>query len=515
MVFFDNETRESIEKLISEHGDTDYDSLISEKGYYHFYHLSSLRHALMDWYPFEKGTALEIGPGYGGLTGLYLKKIGAVDVAETDSGMCESLKNRFGDKRIGIYQTDIFGLDAGKRYDYVFFVDESSLYSGNIENELSEIKKHLKENGTAVIGFRNKDGIKYSCGALDEYVTSPQQTNSLVDKKEFDDAARNRFKHVKYYYPFPDHIYTQAVFSDTCPPPENLRDRVMPLDPFDSPLVKKEIEEYGKAVNEGHIADCSNFCLAFLSDRAQGEPAVEQAILSYDRKERSVMTVFFSNGTVEKRAVNENGKELLKQSFHNLEELRERGVPVIDQRISGDTLVMPWIKADSLQRRIQRSVAAGDREGLVNVFQSVYETVIKSSETDKTGYDAERWGIPAECAGTILRKGYTDLIPLNAFDTNEGIMFYDQEFVEVFCPARYIMYRAILYSYMNVPEAEHVIPKREMYGFFGIDHHTEQALTAVENRFIEKVRSLELYRQMYGWAYCITDERIKKNRKGH
>ena len=126
--------------------------------------------------------------------------------------------------------------------------------------------------------------------------------------------------------------------------------------------------------------------------------------------------------------------------------------------------------------------------------------MIMSSAIDDSGYDSEKWGIPVESAGEILQKGYTELIPLNAFDTNSGILFYDQEFSEDYCPVMYPVYRAILYAYMSIPEMEKVILKRDMYDVFGIDPARERALSIVENRFIEKTQNLGLYRQMYGWA---------------
>ena len=513
MDYFDNRTKENIADLIGSGGNIDYDSLISDKGYYYFYHLSSLRHALLCWYPFRNGIALEIDAGYGAMTGLYLEKIGNVDVTESDTLMYDSVGRRFPDGRITGYNTDFSAFDPEKKYDYVIAVDSGSLYSGDIREFLGGIKKLLCDNGTAIVGFRNRNGIKYECGALDEYVTEPFRTEKLIDKRDFVAAAEELFGYVKCYYPFPDHVYTQAVFSDNSLPGANLRDRVLPIDPFDSPLIKKEIEEYGKAVKEGNIADRCNFCLAILSDHPQKRPAPEQAILSFDRGDRSFVTVFYDNDSVIKSAVTERGKEILRQSFRNLEDLRSRGISTVDQKLENGALYMRWVRTESWLERIRKIVEAGDRGGLIDVFRKVKDIVMISSDADGSGYDPDKWGIPAEKAGVILKKGYTDLIPLNAFCDDDVPVFYDQEFCEEYCPAVYPLFRGILYTYMNIPETENVIPRREILDIFGIDADTEKALTEFENEFIEKTRNLGLYRQMYGWAYGITDDRIETNRK--
>ena len=49
----------------------------------YLYALSKLRENLMDWYPFrEGGTLLEVGSGYGALTGVYAEKVSWVDVLD-------------------------------------------------------------------------------------------------------------------------------------------------------------------------------------------------------------------------------------------------------------------------------------------------------------------------------------------------------------------------------------------------------------------------------------------------
>ena len=48
-----------------------------------FRHLSSLRHSLLCWYPFrENARILEVGGGFGALTGFLADRAGHLDVVE-------------------------------------------------------------------------------------------------------------------------------------------------------------------------------------------------------------------------------------------------------------------------------------------------------------------------------------------------------------------------------------------------------------------------------------------------
>ena len=54
------------------------------------YDLSDLRENLLEWYPFREGTRLlQVGSGYGALTGVYSEKAAQVDVLDPDAGDLE------------------------------------------------------------------------------------------------------------------------------------------------------------------------------------------------------------------------------------------------------------------------------------------------------------------------------------------------------------------------------------------------------------------------------------------
>ena len=517
----DGRTRECIAGLIREHGNADYDPWISDQGYYCFYYLSSLRHALLDWYPFKGGSVLETQASYGPLTGLFLERADRVDALERDAEMRDSLKTRFPDTKLSVFGEELQAFEPRKQssalrilrsggYDHIFAIDDRSLYAGNIPAYLTKIRSLLAVSGTAVIGFRSKNGAKYQCGALDEYVTEPFQTEKLVDPHSFDEAARSVFKYVRYYYPFPDHLWTQAVYSGKCLPSESIRDRVIPIDPFGSPMIRREVDLYDEAVREGRLADVSNFVLAFLSDTNEEGPVPEQAFLSCDRGDRSTSMVFFSDGTVVKSPSGKGRRtapeqkdagSVLVQSFYNLEKLKKRGLHTVGQRLCGDTIRMPWIREQSLTAKIRDLEKAGEREGILAIFEEVYRNILRSSDEDPAGYDPGRWGMSAENAGVILRQGYIDLIPLNAFYTDSGFLYYDQEFLEEYCPAKYIMYRAVIYTYMQLPRLARLLSQEELLQMYGIGRETEAALAAAEERFIESVRNADLYRQVNRWSY--------------
>ena len=68
--------------------------------------------------------------------------------------------------------------------------------------------------------------------------------------------------------------------------------------------------------------------------------------------------------------------------------------------------------------------------------------------------------------GVILRKGFLDLVSINCFYTEKGLVFFDQEFYIENFPANAIFIRTIDFIYRDSPELEGIYPKEEVLEYF-------------------------------------------------
>ena len=152
------------------------------------YDLSDLRENLLEWYPFREGTRLlQVGSGYGALTGVYSEKAAQVDVLDPDAGDLEvnelRQKQYEGRENIryiqdelchyvesGAYMQDqmadgaeteavpdgIHTDNAG--YDYVVFV--GSLEPSKAAEQIRAAKRCLVSGGELIIAACNPFGLK-------------------------------------------------------------------------------------------------------------------------------------------------------------------------------------------------------------------------------------------------------------------------------------------------------------------------------------------------------------------
>ena len=482
-----------------------------------FYHLSSLRRASLCWYPFkESARILEVGCGYGALTGLLCERASRVDAIDIVPERAELTGKRYaGRSGLHVAVGNIDDFYAEQRYDCIVVIEFLEEYDGDTGKLLRKLQSFLAPGGTLLLGFRNRMALKYICGATDEYVRRPGNAMDpeirLHTRSEISDVLRKAGYTVRqWYYPMPDFGFTQAVYSDSWLPKTGVRDRILTYDPFgggSAECAQREYAVYDEVIASGQFPDMANVilaeCIAAETDPVSAEKNVEQvigAILSSDREQAHAFSTIVFPSVVEKRALFEEGEAALKQLCHYTDALQKRGIGVVPQANTGGAssagrIRMPHMKEPLLIDHI-RHLLDNDPEAVVKVFDSLYQDICNSSEPAAqcsplldTGQD-----------GPVLAEGYIDMIPNNAFLKEGRILFFDQEFMIPDCPAAYILYRALRYTWLHIKNAEHVIPLEKMKRRFHLEESWE-AYTAYEDAFTYRNRNRYLYSQVYRWAW--------------
>ena len=513
-----------IASIIENYRPDQYDDVIATKENWEFvYHLSSLRRSLLCWFPFDPAwQVLEPGAGFGALTGSIAEHCAGVTALEADPLRFASCKKRYsGNERIEFLQTDIFSLPQEKLYDCVVLVDQMERCQGREKELLETCYAHLKPGGILLLVFQNRFGLKYFCGGTDGAKQVPFANLSLdiprlLSRNDADVLARDAgFTSLQWYYPMPDSLWTQAVYTDSVKNVESIRDRVFAFDPFSSPRIASEQDLYNDIVHEGMLPHMANSYLA-VYQKGSGPivPAMEFALLSTDRgPEHAFATICYEDKRVEKKAVWLEGIPVLRQACENLEKLSHQGVLTVPQRWTGEAIEMPKIEEESLLSYIRRQMEKGP-EAVLSVFKTLREDILRSSViVEPEDYPCRRdWHIGKDKIGTVLAEGLIDMIPYNAFWTGKEIRYYDQEFCVKNCPVGYILFRALFYTWMHIPELEKVLPLEQIKKEFGLTENWE-VFRKREDAFVTDNRKYDRFRQVYQWAGNACDNRrISQNR---
>lgn len=473
-----------------------------------FYQMSTLREGLINWYEFEKhASCLYISDGYGALTELLCRNVGKVVVAEREAERIDFIRKR-GERysNLTVKNADVKSLDRRESYDYI--VVEQCIRTKHEMCELLEmLLPILTEQGRLLFCCENRLGMRYLCGVPDGLSGEPfagiREKEHLgrltkVDVEEILGRTRE-VKGWKLYYPAPDEKLPQAIYTEEYLPSKSIRDRVIPYYTDKETLVALE-DEFCDALIANNVYNI--FANAFLVECSKNGllSDVVFAAVSTDRgDEHGFATIISNTGNVKKKALHQKGMESLAQICGNSKELSQHGVLCVEQSLKDNQIEMPYIKCPTLINYIKMEFDV-EPERVIGLFDDLYKEILKSSEhvpSQNCCMEIESAVVPE--VGTILRKAYIDMIPYNCFYADGKIVFYDQEFVKENFPAKYVLFRALRYTYIYIPDADDKISLQYFKDRYELNKLWE-IFEREEAKFVEDNRNYDMMTAFYQWA---------------
>lgn len=506
-----NEIDRIIIDLVEEHKAEYYDGLIpSDSPWEVFMNLTRMRNSLLNWYSFVKDAAiLEIGSGYGALTGILCDRGEQVIALENSMIRARIIRKRYSTREnLKVYAGTLDQIQSGS-VDYIVVTGELPDKKENRKTFLEILRSKLKCDGKILIATQNRFGLKYFCGETDEFVHIPFEginkypnggKSYLLSRQELIDCVTDAgLKHYKMYYPMPDYKLTQVVYTDEYMPKGSIRDRVIPYYMNPQNLVAIEDRIYDDLIQNKVLHFFVNSFLIEASINKEPENSVYAALSTDREKAHAFATIIKSNDIVIKKALYPEGRAILREIYDNLCSLQNAGVLIVPVKLNSGCLEMPYIHqmnlADYLAEVIHR-----DKKTFENIIDELYHNILRSSEhvnISSCALNMKR--IPEEEIGVILKEAYIDMIPYNCFYEDGKIYFYDQEFRKCNFPAKYILFRVLRYMYFYIADAESILPLqyfKEKYLLVRLWSIYER----VEARFIDENRNCSSLSQFYQWA---------------
>ena len=226
------------------------DILLNDNRWAVLYHLSPIRHNIINWYPFkDNSSCLEIGGGCGAITEALCKKLKSVKVVELSKRRATINYTRHQNyENLEIIVGNLNDIEFNEKFDYITlngvleyagaFTETDNPY----QDFLEQIKRYLKPNGKLIVAIENRYGLKYFAGAMEDHTAkifdgiTGYQNNSSVrtfGKVELEELLRDSgYRTQEFFYPHPDYKMPLEIFSDSYLP--NHHTQLSPSPNFDS-----------------------------------------------------------------------------------------------------------------------------------------------------------------------------------------------------------------------------------------------------------------------------------------
>lgn len=518
-----------IRNYIRQNQQENYEHILQEDDRWQvFFHLSRVRESLFSWYEFNKNAELlEIGGGFGALTGLFCESCRHVTTTEQSLFRAEAICERYADKaNLDVYAGSLEKIVLDKKFNYIVLVGlleritaGSSKKQGYVKY-LESLRKLLKPEGKILIAVENRYGIRYFCGAAEPHTGRafdginryPRGTNGYsFSKQELKDILNlSGLSSQKFYYPLPDYKLPQLIYSDEHLPERNIRERLIPYYVKQDTLLASENDIYDDLVANQVFPFFANSFLVECSPNNNAFCSVTYAAVSADRgREKSFATTIHQNDIVKKHPLYPEGEINAQNLYNNTLDLQAHGIPVIEHHWENKTLVMPYVKGDTLSNHLKKLIRE-DANAVFAILDQLYDYILASSKAVEAAKNALcRDGQENLDWGIVLQRAYMELIPLNCFYIDGNFLFFDQEFVRENYPAKYVLYRAIHYLYVFAPDAEEFLPIAVLKARYGLTK-TWDLFQLEEDHFLKMIRKQDVYRHFYRWAGIDIDLMHKK-----
>lgn len=469
-----------------------------------FYHFAPMRQSLLNWYSFEKNACLlELGCETGILTQLFCESCAEVIAVDRDENYAKAAYERNKHwENLKIYAGDVREHLVGMRFDYVVLTP--AYYRDRLGDFLAYVQEILKPSGHLLLLVKNRLGVDVLCGKTygDEipYEALNISNNEYYTREEIErKLGENGYLKHKFFYPLPDAIVPQEIYSENYIPQGKRADRMLNYYPRKNTLLMSPEELLSEVISNEIFDKCTN---AFLLDcTTMAEPSgISYAALSTDRERGAAYaTKIYQGEYVDKTALFSEGKEGISRLAANALELESRGIKTVPQELSADgrTLRMPYESEELLIRRIAEF--SDEQETVQRIFDALYQTILNSSPHVSGEENIMRDYAPDADWGVVLEKAYIDMIPLNCFWDDGKLLFFDQEFAFMGCPAKYVMFRALRYTVLALNSAGKVFDLDSLCKRYGLEE-LWQFFLMEEDKFIYKNRNHELYRSFYSWT---------------
>lgn len=467
--------------------------------------------ALVGWYPFESKTqALLITDG---------------------SDEYEVMFDILGERGLKVYKFDTEEVhECANEFDYIVLTGalekckQPSLF-------LKKLKSLLTIQGKLLIATNNRLGIRYFCGDKDDYtghVLDGIDNYAKVNAKRMEEIHGREyskaelrdmllhagFKWQKFYSVMPSLVRPQVLISEDYVPNEALDVRIFPQYNCPRTVFLEEERLYEDLLKNDMFHSMANGFLIECSLSGQLTDA-DQITVSGDRGHEDALATIIKNGrSVSKKAIYREGQKKIMELLENNRYLSAHNVPMIDARLEKDSFVMPYVKGEIATQYFRRLLRE-DKNKFIAELEGFRNIVLQSSEV--VAYDEVNWqqfepgwekrksddpnidkwsnlafGSSEEQAdiGVILRRGYIDLVSLNCFHTEDGFVFFDQEFYFNNLPMNVIFMRTIDLIYRDCADLEFILPRDEVLKYFHLWEHQE-VWNKYAALFIKRLRNEE------------------------
>ncbi|MCR5022754.1 MAG: class I SAM-dependent methyltransferase [Lachnospiraceae bacterium] len=443
--------------------------------------IASISSGILAWYGFNEGER-------------------ALYIENNDKDWNEALTGFLKDQGLFVQavpakETGSYEVGSDGAFDYIIMIGALEMIRDHGE-VVSLVSRALKPSGHLLIAIDNRFGFRFFCGDRDPFTgrsfdsiegyisVDPDKRDRMEGRCLADSDVRKVIEDAgfisKRFSILPSIKLPQLMYAEDYLPTEELGMRYIPAYNHNKSVFLKEQFIYSDLIKNGLFHQMANGYLYDCTRKGMEPSDAEHVTLAMDRgRINSEITIIHGRESVEKRPAYKEGKQKTETIIGNNEYLKDKGISVIDGKNVNGSLVLPFVSAENGMKYFER-ILKEDKDRFIAELDAFVDIILKSSDhveapDPETASGLMPHGLSLSDitddngdSGVWLKKGFPDLVPLNAFHTEDGWLFFDQEFSCEPYPAKAVILRTIHIAYAKIHDMEKILPKEFFYERYGL-----------------------------------------------
>ena len=336
-------------------------------------------------------------------------------------------------------------MSENKKYTYIILWECISFKDKeNNFKIIDKAKSHVENDGSILLITQNLANMKFLSEVnYNNYDLDGMTRNDL--KELMSESGINNYR---FYYPFPSHKNSNAIFTDDLYPDLNSLHRYIDF------KLDVEYRNFNDRLILRKLITCDkkyfkDFCNSYVVEISPNLNKIKALYYNNTRKnEFKFLTKIYEDNVI--KTYRDESVDHFKNVCGNIDLLNKIGINTLDS-YDDDKIVSKYVKDGTTIQDIIMQNIESNSDAVQDVINKYTEEILYKLQiieaSDDTAFEKYEIDVDVDKKKKLhfVQHGLFDLIFQNIFVIDNEFYVYDQEWIEPKIPLEFILYRSILY----------------------------------------------------------------------
>lgn len=376
------------------------------------------------------------------------------------------------------------------KFDYIII--DCKYQKEDLTKIIKKAKEIINENGTIILLCDNCIGVSSYNLKINE------NENLSYGKNEIENVLQKlEINNYKFYYPLPNYIFPNVIFTDNYLP--NLETIMRDLTLYDeNEIIAQDERKMFKKIIKNDKELFKKLTNSFIIEIGNNLSEIDFVSFNNSRNEKYRLITYKENEYFIKKINSVEAKDHFEQLINNIEIFKKLGFNIIDEVKDSKIYSKLMKQEDQLDNILIKYYLENENDIAIKIIKKFINEIktklpIEENNNETNIFDKYYIDISEEKNNKLhyTKYGFYDLIFQNCFYIDNKFYFYDQEWFEENIPIEFIIYRALIYL-KNSDNMKKNFEINSLFEKFGISEYINE-FQELEKKIQLEIKDMDIW----------------------